>query len=174
MVTVLIGALLVSGCATGYKPNGLTGGFDDSQLAPDTFRITFLGNGMTSPGRANDFALLRSADLTLKNGFSFFGIVNESSQTHEESVTLPATQTTSGSVVANSNGYYDAQGFGTAMANYNQTTTYTPGQTFTSTNPEIGLLIRCFKEKQTGFYTFDATFLEKSLRAKYALPPYKG
>jgi hypothetical protein len=57
------------------------------------------------------------------------------------------------------------------MAKYNQTTTYTPGQTLTSISPETGLLIRCFKEQPSDIYTFDAAFLENSLRSKYQLPP---
>ena len=99
---------------------------------------------------------------------------------------MPSTETTTGTAVAKANAYgtgqtvytpkvdyYNAQSFGTAMANYNQTTTYTPGQTFTSVSPETGLLIRCFKEQQSDIYTFDAAFLEQSLRSKYNLPPLK-
>lgn len=182
-----IAALLLSACATGYEKAGLAGdGFDDAQLAPDTFRIKFTGNEMTSTDRAHDFALLRAADLTLKAGYSYFAIVNESNQTHQDSFTLPSTETTTGNVVANANAYgtgqtvytphtdyYNAQSFGSAMANYNQTTTYVPGQTITSISPETGLMIRCFNSKQPDIYTFDAVFLEKSLRSKYGLPPLK-
>ena len=59
----LAAALL--GCATAYQPQGLSGGFTETQLAPDVWRVSFSGNGYTKGERAEDFAMLRSAELTL-------------------------------------------------------------------------------------------------------------
>jgi hypothetical protein len=58
-------AVFLSGC-TPYKSNGIMGGYTDTQLAPDVFRIGFQGNGYTSTDRTQDFALLRAADLAIK------------------------------------------------------------------------------------------------------------
>jgi hypothetical protein len=55
-------------CATPYKSNGIAGGYSDTALAPDVYRISFQGNGYTSRDRAQDFAVLRAADLTLSHG----------------------------------------------------------------------------------------------------------
>jgi hypothetical protein len=37
--------LLVAGCATVYKPNGLGGGYTDYQYAEDIFEVGVRGNG---------------------------------------------------------------------------------------------------------------------------------
>ncbi len=50
----------LSGCATSYQQRGFAGGYSETQLAPDVFRVNFEGNGYTSSERAQDFALLRA------------------------------------------------------------------------------------------------------------------
>src|SRR6266446_847886 len=80
-------ALVLLGCATPYQRNqlrgGVAGGFSETKLAPDYYRVTFRGNGLTQPERASDFALLHAADIALENGYPFFEITNaESSSEH--------------------------------------------------------------------------------------------
>src|SRR5437764_1386447 len=60
---IMIGGLLFVACATPYQRHGFTGGFSESQLDENVFRVNFRGNGYTSPERAADFTLLRSAEL---------------------------------------------------------------------------------------------------------------
>ena len=67
LIPALSLALVLSGCATAYQSNSLTGGYTDTQLAPDVFRVSFSGNAFTSNDRVQDFALLRAAELTLAN-----------------------------------------------------------------------------------------------------------
>lgn len=64
--------VVIAGCATPYKADGYGGGYSDVQLAEDTFRIAFKGNDATSRTRAEEFALLRAAEVTLAHGFRFF------------------------------------------------------------------------------------------------------
>lgn len=71
-VAVVLAAVTVTGCATSYQPRGLSGGFSETQLAENVFEVRFSGNGYTSSERASDFALLRSAELTLERGFKYF------------------------------------------------------------------------------------------------------
>ena len=74
-VCVVLTAIVLSACATAYQPKDtLTGGFTETQLAPDAYRIVFNGNSSTSKERAQDFALLRAAELALSAGFPFFTI----------------------------------------------------------------------------------------------------
>ena len=76
--SVLVVALLLASCATGYgQKSFFSGGFEDTQLGPDIFRISFSGNDSTSMARTKDFALLRSAELALENGYPYFVVVNE-------------------------------------------------------------------------------------------------
>jgi hypothetical protein len=84
VISALSVLLLFSGCATSYHPIGLTGGYSDKQLAPDTFQVIFSGNGYTSDDRARDFALLRVADLVSQHGFICFAIVDERRTRHTD------------------------------------------------------------------------------------------
>ncbi len=70
----LVLLIFLAGCATGYHSLGYTGGFSDVQLSQNSFKISFTGNGHTLQNRAVDFALLRSADLTIRHGFKYFVI----------------------------------------------------------------------------------------------------
>jgi hypothetical protein len=148
----------LSGCATTYHSNSYTGGFSETQLAPDTFRVMFSGNSYTSGERAQDFALLRAAELTLQGGFSHFAIVDENNSTTAQTFTTPGQAYTTGSAFGNGN-----------MATYSSFTTYTPGQTYTFYKPQTGLLIKCFQTVPDGVSTFDAAFLQHSIRQKYGM-----
>jgi hypothetical protein len=76
--SILIISLIIiqTGCATAYQPVGLTGGFMETKLSQDVWEVKFDGNGFTSEPRARDLTLLRSAELTLNNSFSYFVIAN--------------------------------------------------------------------------------------------------
>lgn len=76
MILAAILAVSLGGCATSYKPDGYGGGYSDVQLAENSFRIAFKGNDATSRTRAEDFALLRAADVALIAGFKFFTITD--------------------------------------------------------------------------------------------------
>src|SRR5438552_803630 len=84
---------LLFGCATPYAGNGLLGGYSDTALAPDVYRISFQGNGFTSPERSQDFAILHAADLTLSHGYHYFGIINQTEGGSSGQSTCPASLT---------------------------------------------------------------------------------
>jgi len=150
--------LLLTSCATDYQSRGFAGGYSDTQLAPDVFKVTFRGNGYTDPERAQDFALLRAAELTLSNGYHYFGILRESEGGSHSSFSTPGQAVTTGNVqVYGRSAFYSGQ------------TTYIPGQTFHFFKPSTGLMIKCFQE-QTGDL-FDAAFVRRSIRTKYKLKP---
>jgi hypothetical protein len=151
------------GCATPYQPVGFTGGFSETQLAPDLFRITFEGNGYTSTERAQDFALLRAADLCTEHGFKYFAIANESNTTDVSSFTTPGSAQTTGTT------YLYGSGSGNYYGNYYGQTTYTPPQTHFIFKPKTGLLVQFLKEKPEKGYLFDAAFLQQSIRGKYKI-----
>lgn len=70
---------LVSCGATPYQCGigKYTGGYTETQMAPDTFRVVFAGNGFTPTQMAQDFATLRAAELALEKGFGYFVVVSE-------------------------------------------------------------------------------------------------
>jgi len=148
--------LFLSSCSTPYQSKGFTGGFSDTQLAPDLFRVFFHGNGYTSGEKAQDYALLRAAEVVSQHGFSCFAVVDESNTTTTSSFTTQGEAHTTGSATVSGN-----------MVYYSGHTTYTPGQTYTFFKPHTGLMVQGFKDKPDGIFTFDAAFLQQSLKQKY-------
>jgi hypothetical protein len=78
--TVLALALL-AGCATAtpYQPLGYPGergGYTNQQLDSTHWRVSFVGNTLTSRERVENYLLFRSAELTLQQGFPCFTLVN--------------------------------------------------------------------------------------------------
>ena len=124
----------VSGCATTYQPNSFSGGFSETQLDSNVFRVSFRGNGLTGAERAEEMALLRSAELTLNNGFSHFAIVDASSRTSYSSFTAPSQTQTIGTISSYGNTSY-----------LNAQTRTTGGQTFVAAKPSTTNTIVCFK-----------------------------
>lgn len=166
--------LLMTGCATPYQSKSLRGGYSDTALAPDVFRVVFRGNGFTSAERAQDFALLRASEVTIQRGFTCFAIVDERSDVTAHSFTTPghAHTTESGTRFESANIYlnpYGASYSGTSRMNMSATTTYTPPQTYVFYKPETGMLIKAFQSKPDGIFTFDAAFLQQSLKQKYGI-----
>lgn len=72
IAAAFLATIAVAGCATSYQQRGFSGGFSETQLAENVFEVRFSGNGYTSSERASDFALLRSAELSLERGFRYF------------------------------------------------------------------------------------------------------
>jgi hypothetical protein len=149
-------AIMMASCATPYKSNGIAGGYSDTALAPDVYRVSFRGNGYTSSERAQDFAVLRAADLTLAKGYRYFAIVNEANGGNSDVINTPGTSFTSMSAQRVGNMVYGSG-----------TTTYVPGLSIPVFFPKSGLLIRCFKERPTGMFALDANFIATSVRQKY-------
>lgn len=159
--------ILLVGCATTYQPQGFSGGFSETQLDKNVFTVTFKGNQYTGRDKANDFALLRSAELALEHGFNYFVIVDAQQYSKNSTYTTPTTATTN----VNANTYGSAYNYGN-NATYNAntygtaTTTVSGGQTYNISKPRTSNTIVCFMEKPQGF-AYNAEFLLKSLKKKH-------
>ena len=95
LVVLIFAAILVAGC-TAYQKQGLTGGFSETQLGENVFQVTFKGNAYTSRERVSDFNLLRSAEITLENGYRYFVIVDSEKYSKTGSYRTPTTSQTTG------------------------------------------------------------------------------
>ncbi|WP_462137138.1 CC0125/CC1285 family lipoprotein [Candidatus Mycalebacterium sp.] len=176
-VGVLLLCLLLTSClATPYQKSGFRGGFTETQLAPDVFRVRFTGNAFTSRDRAQEFTLLRVSELCFDNGFAYFAIGDESNQVTQHTVqTAPATShttssgTTYESGTVSSHGYGQARYSGSADSHGSSTTTYEPAKFTNLFKPNSYMLVRCFKKKPDDRYVFDGRFLIKSLKTKYKI-----
>jgi hypothetical protein len=160
MRTLILIALVVlfQGCATAYQESGLTGGYSETQLDRNVFNVSFKGNGFTSRKRVADFTLLRSAELTLENGYKYFAIIDADSHTSHSSYTTPTRSHTIGSAYA-----YGDYAYGSA------TTITTGGQTYNTTRSSSSNTIVCFEEKPESTFTYNAKFIYKKLRQKYGI-----
>ncbi|MGA7711011.1 MAG: hypothetical protein WCA81_03855 [Rhizomicrobium sp.] len=69
-------ALCVSGCATSYQSQGITGGYSEKQLEPGVWRVAFGGNGYTTREAVQTYWLYRCTEITLQNGYSGFQILS--------------------------------------------------------------------------------------------------
>lgn len=156
IATIILLATL-GGCATAYQTgNHFTGGFEETALAPNIYRVRFEGNGYTSASRAQDLALLRSADLTLQKGFKYFGLADANSSSSLSTYRTPTTTTTNANATAYGNSIY-----GTATS-----TTYGGNLMFVS-KPSASNLVVMMNEKPEGSLVFDAAFICDSIGPKY-------
>ena len=86
-ITLLVLLLLLAACAISSPPPSWPNGvYTEIQLDETTYQVRFLAKGWTTQEKTGDFALLRSADLCLEKGYSYF-ITTESKQSqHGDSV----------------------------------------------------------------------------------------
>lgn len=148
---------LISGCATKYQTTGFTGGYSETRLDDNIFNVSFRGNGFTSRERTSDFNLLRSAELSLKNGFNYFIIISSKKHTNYSTYTSSTYSTTN----------YSGTTYGN---NFNGTanTTTTGGETYNIAKPSSSNTIVCFKEKPNiNGVIYNAKYISKSIKDKY-------
>jgi len=161
MRRLIVAATVVAlaGCATKYQANSfwLGGGFTETQLDANVYRVSFHGNEFTSPERTQELVLLRSAELAIKNDFSHFAIVDANTRQNVSSFTTPVQSTTTGTV----------NSFGNS-ANLKATTTTTGGQTFVTVSPSSTNTVVFFKSRpNVQGMVYSAEFLCNSLGRKY-------
>ena len=137
----LVTLAVLTGCATPYQQKGFRGGFSETRLESNVFRVTFRGNGYTSEERAADYALLRSAELALENGFGYFVITDKSMGSSTSSAAAP-TWSEYLSYSGDRDGY--------ASSSYTDT-------------------IVCFQSRPEMATVYDAASLRDSLAQKYGL-----
>lgn len=139
---ILASALLLCGCAaTPYQPNGLRGGYSEVRLGPDSYTVTFNGNGYSTEAQARSMAMLRGAELCRDAGYGWMAAVKDESKVDRQVYTRPA-QTRINTYVNTSRrgGYAGSTGY----------VTTTPEQTTVTERPVAQLEIRCLKANPKG------------------------
>ena len=152
-IVLLVG---IWSCGTPYQPYSIAGGFSETQLDENIFRVRFNGNGYTSGARSSDFCLMRSAELCKNNGFKYFVIIDESRGISKSQFKTPTTTNTTGSATAIGNTVYG-----------NSKSTTTGGQTYNISKPSNENTIICFIDKPQSGVSYNADFLFKSISKKY-------
>jgi hypothetical protein len=95
----LAGALVLaaglSACVspTPYQPNvpgsATYGGYSETRIEPNRWRVTFTGNSMTSRETVEGYLLFRAAELTLQNGDDWFEIVDRNTDANRRTYVEP-------------------------------------------------------------------------------------
>lgn len=160
LLTIIMIAIFLQGCATSYKSKGFGGGYSETQLDENVFKVSFRGNGYTSEERASDFTFLRSAELVLKNGYKYFVVIDAKNETINNTYTTPTTSNTTANVYGSGNYAYG-----------NATTITSGGQTYNISKPSSSNTIVCFKEKPANVFSYSAEFICKSISQKYGIDP---
>lgn len=87
LITVVV--LLIQ--CTPYQSAGFTGGYSETRLDENVWKVHFKGNGYTGLERASDLCLLRSAELCLMNGYTHFSTVDSDKYISRHQYTNPST-----------------------------------------------------------------------------------
>lgn len=162
--------LFLTSCASPYQSSGFGGGYSETQLSENIFQVNFRGNGYTSSERASDLAMLRCAELTLQNGYSYFALANNQNNVETSTHTTPLqAHTTSYANTYGSLNTYGNYGTYSGSTYGNSSTRFTGGNTYNISRPKTSNTVVMFNEKPKEGLVLDAAFLEKTLRAKYNL-----
>ncbi|MEM5312356.1 hypothetical protein [Paraburkholderia sp. JHI869] len=74
-LAVVAASAAMTGCATPYQSEGLTGGYKDRQIDDQTLHVQFWGNGYSTQQNVHKYFLYRCAELTRQHGFKYFMVI---------------------------------------------------------------------------------------------------
>lgn len=138
--SLLIILITFASCATPYQRLGEDGGYLQQQLDDNMYRITFRGNSYTERKRAQDFALLRAAEIGRTLDYTHFAVLGEEDLSQTHIVDMGTTAYTSGSI------YGDRH-----FRNY-YGTTRVYNQSAAVTTPGVVIVAKYFKGPPTDKY----------------------
>ncbi len=147
---------VVSGCASrlGYYPAHNTGeGYTDKKIQDDIFSVQYRGRSDSDIMAVSDFALLRSSEITLANGFNYFSVMTGTPD--NKNFPVPA-----GSDVPIE-----------CIGRHCFHSSFPFWESYTQTIPGIYFMIQCYKEKPANPKTavFDARQVKKNLEEQYGV-----
>lgn len=148
---MLLAAFLIS-CTTGYHPLAFNGGYEDLKLNNDTYRVSFRGNGYTDQEKVFQYALRRCAELTKKEGYQYFVILDTTYSSKKSTFKTPES--------SQSNATYTG-GYG--YINENRNTEYTGGNTFTTRKHQTAMIIQMWHNLQPN--SFDANIVLNNFKS---------
>ena len=132
-------------------------GYTESQISTNEFQIGFQGNSRTTVEQVYDFALLRSSEVVLHNGYHFFAVMDA------------ANTSSAKSYIAHQRYYVKAaadSGFDVPTPSGYLVDVREPRVDF---QPGTLLRIKCFADKPAKPFTYDAAELKATLRKKNKL-----
>ena len=153
----LAAGLCLCACSTPYKPAKGGKGYSDSQISTNEFQVGFQGNNRTTLEEVYDFALLRSAEVSLQHGCPYFAVMD-------------AANTSSAKSYIAHERYYAPAAADTSWRMYRPS-----GYIVDVREPRVDfqpgtlLKIKGFTEKPAKPFTYDAAELKHTLRQNHKL-----
>jgi hypothetical protein len=86
LVAAAAAALGLAACATPtpYQPytaaGSASGGYSETRIASDRFRVTFQGNTVTERDQVERYLLYRAAELTIAEGYDWFSLADRNTE----------------------------------------------------------------------------------------------
>lgn len=146
----------VLGCSTPYQQKDIFGGFSETQLDTNVWRIRFSGNAFTGQDKVRDLSLLRACEIALSTGYSYVAVVSDRDQVKKNEAQIGSTSYSGTATCAG----------GTCSAIVNS---YPPSKIpFTKYSSEQ--LVVFFTDRPEDFFVIDAMMSYRSLSAKYGVP----
>lgn len=139
----LIVSFALAAC-TSYTPSGqglagFFGGFNETPLAQDTYRINASGNAYTSRAKTNAIAMVRAAELAREKGYDKFLVLSFDEWSKVN------TFVTDGRATTTSYGSATAYNFGNSVnvtGNTTSYTTYSSPQVQTIEKPRTDIVVK--------------------------------
>lgn len=149
LLSLVAFATVLAGCATGYHARGFSGGYSEVRTNPDSFLVSYNGNGYTSSEDVVRYVLLRASELTIKNGYRYFIVLSSSDQTSSYDYSNTYANA-SGSVDSYSySNYSNSRVVGSASSSTYSGTVVKPG---------ASIRIKCFNDVSQFDDSIDAQF----------------
>jgi len=155
---------------TSYVPLDKAGGYSETQLTEDRWRVNFHGNAHTPRERVWDFCMLRCAEVTRDAGYHYFLMTEIGADDSVASRTSTSSGYTQGRSTGSVNVYPTYQGgaSGSYSGTYKGYTTPPVTTTSTHVSPGLWMIIKCLHEEPPTKDAYDAEIIAQSVRQKYA------
>lgn len=93
LAAAALGGLTACETATPYQPlnpaSASAGGYSETKIEQDRWRVTFAGNDMTSRETVETYLLYRAAELTIAQGYDWFETTERATDRHDETDVTP-------------------------------------------------------------------------------------
>lgn len=155
-ITSLSIGLFLAGCTTSYQEVGFSGGYDELKIADNLYKVSFSGNGYTSGKRVEDFAMLRSAELTIQNGFKYFIFLDGETEYMSQTQVSPVYTDTNATINTYGN-----------SAQLNARSTTHGGNVNTITKAKRENTVMMFNERPDGILVYEAKSIWEQLSQRY-------
>lgn len=152
--------MTLAGCNTGQYQSYQSGiGYQSENRTENIYRVSYTGTRTTKIDKVNDFAMLRSAELTLENGYSHFAII---SAENNENAAQNKTDMSARTLTGVSGGNSPTGGVGASASTLNM------GAEISGPKSKSDLTIVMYNEKPLGI-SYDASRIVRALRQEYGI-----